>query len=172
MDGRILFKLLVTVIFLAAICLAGAEAAFAQKGGTAAKGGSFRLERARSSRGTEIKNQPMYYRSVVRALEADIPEIDFPGLEEIYDSAGVKGLKFETVIKAFIAAKQHSPESGEDALRADCINIIKSLGAGGSNLSRALQRVFPSLTREAAKEAERAADASYERARRAARLRP
>jgi hypothetical protein len=164
MDSRRFFKPIIMGIFLIAICQLGASVTLAQRGGTAAKGGTFGLERADGSRSTGIKDQPMYYRSVVRALESDFPEIDYLDLKEIYEDANVEGLKFETVVKAFIAAKQRSPESDEDALRKDCINIVNALRGVNKNLSKALRHAFPSLTEKQAKEAERAANTSYKQA--------
>jgi hypothetical protein len=173
MSSKRYFKLSILMFFLAAF-LAEASVTFAQKPGTAARGGSLGINTSdRLGGGSGLKNQPMYYRPIVRALELDFPEIDYPELEQIYMDAKNQnaGLKFETVIKAFIAAKQRSPQSGEDALRVDCIRIVDYLSRSSNSLSKALQRAFPTLTNEQGKEAERQANTRYKQAEREAALR-
>lgn len=155
-SSRVSIRLSLLVVFVA-----GATTfTQARQVGAAAKGGSMARDRIERPRASGRDNKPSRYRPVVRALGYDFPE-----LEEVYRSARQqnRGLKFETVIKAYIVAEGRAPQSPDETFR----KLVESLRFARNKLAGALEQSF-SLTREAARTAERAAVARYEEAEREA----
>jgi hypothetical protein len=168
MNGKSFLQLVVAATYLSVMFVDGTPVVLAQKGGTAAKGGSFKVERAAPPRKSGLENQPFYFRPVVNILRGDsILKLDFDDLQEAYVEAQKRNprLKFETVIKAFIAAERRLPDAGAENGQ----KIIDKLRATNNNLALALRRAF-SLTEQEAKEEERAANVIYDDAARKARL--
>jgi hypothetical protein len=153
-------RVVIRLSLLVALVAGAATFTRARQVGPAAKGGSMTRERIERPRAPGRDNEPSSYRPVVRALGYDFPE-----LEEVYLAARRqnRGLKFKTVIKAYIAAEGRAPESPDEPFR----KLVESLRPARNKLSGALEQSF-SLTREAARTAERAAVARYEEAERAA----
>ncbi|HEV2764069.1 MAG TPA: hypothetical protein VGV38_13885, partial [Pyrinomonadaceae bacterium] len=156
--SRVFIRLSLLVVFVAG----ATTLTQAKQAGSAAKGGSMARDRIERPRARGRDNEPSLYRPVVRALGYDFPE-----LEEVYLSARRqnRGLKFETVIKAYIVAEGRAPESPDEPFR----KLVESLRPARNKLSGALEQSF-SLTKEAARTAERAAVARYEAAEREAAL--
>lgn len=134
-----------------------------QKGGTAAKGGSLRVEKPQ--RNSKTLGERMGYRRIVYVLERQRDlKLDFAELKELHQSALDKGnvrLKFETVIKASLAAQRHS----NDDQFVNTQKVVDALSSTNNNLAAALQRVF-SISEREAKAEEVAVTAHYKEAER------
>ena len=162
MGKKRLFDAIIGTGLVAVTIISTIGIAQGQKGGTAAKGGSFRIETP--ERNAKPSDKPMYYRRVVSVLN-----LNFAELEGLYLEARDKGnvrLKFETVIKAALAAERSSKDERSD----DSQKVVEALSFTNNKLAVALQRVF-SLSEREAKDAEAVVTAQYKEAEReAARL--
>lgn len=134
---------------------------FAQQPGTASKGGSFRVEKAEPRRHENLETMAATYRPIVRLLDLNFTEL----MDEYHEARkDNSGLKFESVITAYIATEQCSASSGTDYGKA----VVQALKPAHNNLAVALQRVF-SLTKEQAKVQAREAAERYKQAERQVR---
>jgi hypothetical protein len=160
MRGGKLIKSTLALFGFALILSSATVIALAQKGGTAAKGGSHSIERPPRQRRSNLKTLAARYRPIVSQLD-----LTFSELVDVFDAARKDnpGLKFETVITAYIAAESHSTQSQIE----DGKKVVDALSAAHNNLALALQRVF-SLSEEQAAEEARAAVARFKEAERQA----
>jgi poly(3-hydroxybutyrate) depolymerase len=145
--------LLVLVVSASIIC--------AQRGGTASRGGSLRLEKPVSVHRQNLQTLAVLYRPIVRLLD-----LNFTELVEEYEAARKHNqrLKFQTVITAYVATEQHSFSSGIDYGK----KVVDALKSSRNDLALALQRVF-SLTGDQAKSQAHEAVERYNEAERQAR---